>query len=202
MSARCFCLTVLCGTLAPLAFGQQARLLQSGATRTGVFLGRSGKPMAKAKLFLGQVVGDQEISFAKIKLPASLPSAVCDDQGRFQFKPFPAGEYTLVYQPAGAAGVVPTEIGIKSLEAVTRSLAPGLRGMEFGAKENFAERAWGPSFTLLKGHTFYLDGQNMKIWNATLRHRQTGPYLEVRRGIIWIQKLDEKAPIKFDAWSY
>lgn len=203
MSAGCFCLSVLLGTLVPLAFGQQTKPQpKSAATVSGVFTGRSGKPLAKAKLFLGQVVGDQEVLYARIKMPATLPSAVCDDQGRFQFKDVTTGEYTIVYQPAGASDLLPTEIGIKSFLAVTRSLAPALRGIEFGATEALPERAWGPSFTLLKGHTFFLEGQSMKIWNATIRRGQLGPCMEIRRGVIWLRRLEDKGQIKFEAWSY
>lgn len=198
-----FCLPILAGTLFPLAFGQQARPQpKSQAAVSGVFTGRSGKPQARAKLFLGQVVGDDEVTYARIKLPDTLPSTVCDDQGRFQFKGVTPGQYTIVYQPAGAAALLPTEIGIKSFLAVTRSAAPGLRGMEFGANDSLAERAWGPSFTLLKGHTFFLEGQNMKLWNATIRRGQRGPYMEIRRGLIWLQRLEDKGQIKFEAWGY
>ena len=203
MSASCCRLFVLPLALAPLTFGQQAKTQSKpGTAASGVFVGRSGKPLARAKLFLGRIVADQEIAYARIRLPATLPSAVCDSQGRFEFKGFTPGEYTIVYQPPGPAAVVPVEINIKAFEAVAPSLAPGLKGMEFGANEVFAERAWGPSFTLLKGHTFLLEGKTMKLWNATVRRGQYGPYMEIRRGLIWFQRFEDKGQIKFDAWSY
>ena len=57
---------------------------KQGATASGVFVCRGGKSMAKARLFMGEVVRDEEVLFAKIKLTASLPTALTDDQGRFQ----------------------------------------------------------------------------------------------------------------------
>jgi len=45
-------------------------------------------------------------------------------------------------------------------------------------------------------------GKNMKIYNATLRRGQQGPYLEVRRGTIWLQDFQDKIQFKFDAWSF
>jgi hypothetical protein len=171
------------------------------ATAEGVFVGRSGKPMAKARLFLGEVTGDEDSLYAKVKLPARLPSAVADEQGRFQFKGFPPGKYTIVYQPAGASGLLPAEFNIKALVAVDKSMAPGLRGMELGKNEPLADRAWGV-FTLLKGHTFMADGQFMKIWNATARRNPHGPFVEIRRGLIWMQPLGDKSQLKLEAWSF
>lgn len=171
------------------------------ATAEGVFVGRSGKPMVKARLFLGEVAGDEDSPYAKVKLPARLPSAVTDEQGRFQFKGFPPGKYTIVYQPAGASGLLPTEINIKALAAVDRSMAPGLRGIELGKNEPLAERAWG-AFALLKGHTFMADNQFMKLWNATARRNPHGPLVEIRRGVIWMQPLGDKSQIKLEAWSF
>jgi hypothetical protein len=93
-------------------------------------------------------------------------------------------------------------MGIKSFMESVRSLAPLLQGQEFGASSSLSPRPWGDQYTLLKGHTFYLLGPNMKLWNATVRRGQQGPYMEIRKGVIWLQKLDDKSEIKFDAWSF
>lgn len=203
---------LLVWTAVSLVHAQQAKAPAKGAppappakgsaTASGVFLGRSGKPMAKARLFLGEIAGDQEVLYAKVKLPTTLPSATADDQGRFQFKGFPPGEYTIVYLPAGAPPVVPAEINIKAFLAVTKSIAPLLRNFELGKSEPYPERPWGREFTLMKGHTFMSEGPTMKIWNATVRRGQSGPYLEIRRGLIWLQKLEDGSQIRFEAWSY
>ena len=58
---------------------------KSGAPASGVFTGRSGKPMANMRLILAEVTGDQELTYAKIKLAVSPPTAVTDDKGQFQF---------------------------------------------------------------------------------------------------------------------
>jgi hypothetical protein len=68
--------------------------------------------------------------------------------------------------------------------------------------EPLAERAWGQTFSLLKGHTFWSMGANMKIWNATVRWHKQGPYLEMRKGVVWLETIDEKSQIKLEAWSY
>lgn len=175
---------------------------KGSATASGVFHGRSGKPMARARLFLGEIVGDQEVLYAKVKLPTTLPSATADDQGRFQFKGFPPGEYTIVYLPAGAPPVVPAEIHIRAFLAVTKSIAPLLRNFELGKSEPYPERPWGREFTLMKGHTFMSEGPTMKIWNATVRRGQNGPYMEIRRGLIWLQKLEDGSQIRFETWSF
>jgi hypothetical protein len=201
MGAKWICVFSI-GAFAILTAGEQAKTQpKAGAIAAGVFVGRSGKPMAKARLYLGEILGDQDVTYAKIK-PLALPAATCDDQGRFQFKDFPPGEYTIVYQPTGAAAVLPTEISIKPFFAVTRSLVPELRDFELGKTEPYPDRAWGRYFTLLKGHTFFSEGPNMKIWNATVRRGPQGPQVEIRRGLIWLQRLDNKSQIKFDAWSY
>ncbi len=175
---------------------------KGSATVTGVFMGRSGKPMVKARLFLGELVGDHEVLYARLKLPTTLPSATTDDQGRFQFQGLPPGEYTIVYLPAGAPPVVPAEINIRAFLAVTQSIAPLLRNFELGKSEPYAERPWGREFTLMKGHTFMSEGPTMKIWNATVRRGQTGPYMEIRRGLIWHQKMHDGSQIRFEAWSF
>ena len=194
---------ILLAGLTPLAVSQQTKpQSKSTAAVAGVFAGRSGKPMAKARLYLGQVVGDRDVASARIKLPPSIDAVTCDAQGHFEFKRISPGEYTILYLTAGSTVLVPTEIGIKSLMAEARSIAPLLRGQEFGTSEPLTERTWGDQYTLLKGHTFYLLGQGMKIWNATARRGQQGPYIEIRRGLIWLQKLDDKSQIKLVAWSY
>jgi len=195
---------LLAAILAPLP-GQQAKTQPkpSGATATGTITGRSGKPLAKARLTLGELVGDQETIYAKIRFPGKLATVTTDDKGKFQMTGFTPGTYTIVYQLAGAGGLMPTEIPIKPLAAVTKSIMPLMRGMEIGRSgEPYADRAWGQRFTILKGHTFYLEGTYMKVFNATVRLGQQGPYLEIRRGIIWMQKLDDKSQISLDAWSY
>jgi hypothetical protein len=42
----------------------------------------------------------------------------------------------------------------------------------------------------------------MKIWNATVRRGPQGPFLELRRGRLWLQNFEDKSEIKFDAWSF
>ena len=54
-----------------------------GAPASGVFMGRSGKPMANMRLILAEVTGDQELTYAKIKLAMNPPTAVTDDKGQF-----------------------------------------------------------------------------------------------------------------------
>ncbi len=176
--------------------------VKADAVADGVFLGRSGKPMAKAKVFLGEVTADEDFPYAVLRLPERLPSAVTDDQGRFQFKNFPPGRYTIVYQPAGAAGILPVQVNIRALSATDQNIAPGLRGIELGKADPFADRLWTKAFTLLKGHTLMTQGDAMKVWNATVRRNPGGPFLEIRRGVLWIQQLGDKSQIKLDAWSY
>lgn len=175
---------------------------RGSASATGVLVKRSGKPIPKARLFLGRVAGDHEVLYAKLKLPTTLPSATSDEQGRFRFQGLPPGEYTIVYLPAGAPPVLPAEINIKGFFAVTKSIAPLLRNFEPGKSEPYAERPWGREFTLMTGHTFMSEGPTMKIWNATVRRGQTGPYMEIRRGLFWLQMLEDGSQIRFEAWSF
>lgn len=169
---------------------------------TGVFMGRSGKPMAGARLVLGEVAGDDTVLYARVRLVDKVRAAVADAQGRFQFKGFDPGTYTIVYEPPGAGGVLPVQINIRAFLATTRSITPLLYDVELGKNEPYAERRWGGRFTLLKGHTFYSQGPSMKIWNATIRQGSRGPYLEIRRGVVWMSRFDYDSEIKFDAWSY
>jgi len=175
--------------------------VKADAVADGVFVGRSGKPMANAKLYLGEIAADQDFAYAVIKLPERLPSAVADAQGRFQFRDFPPGRYTIVYQPTGA-GVLPAQINIRPLSATDQNMAPGLRGIELGKADPFSDRAWTKMFTLLKGHTLMTQGDSMKIWNATARRNPGGPFIEIRRGLLWTQQLADKSKIQLDAWSY
>lgn len=188
-----------------LSIGGQLLRAQAkpAATATGVFVGRSGKPMAGARLILCDVLEDREFLYARLRLLSSVPVATADAKGRFQLQGFkPGATYTLVYTLPGSSLALPAEISIRSLNATDRSIAPLLRNAELGTFEPFPERSWGPAFTLLKGHTFWSEGPQMKIWNATVRRGKEGPYLEIRRGVIWLQKLDDKTNFKFEAWSF
>jgi len=203
MNPRWLRMSVLLAFAVSAHAGQPAKAQpKASATAGGVFMGRSGKPMAKATLILGEAVSDQEVTVARIKVLGKLPSAVADDQGRFQFKGIPPGTYAILYYPGAAPTLLPVEFSIKSFLAVAKSIAPLLRGFELGKSEPFAERVWGREFTLLKGHTFYSEGEYMKIWNATIRRNPTGPYMEIRRGALWQERLNDKSEIKFEAWSY
>ncbi len=153
--------------------------------------------MAGARLILCAVVDDQD----KIKLLPDVPTATADQTGRFAFQGFTPGAYTIIYLPAKANVAVANEIDLAALRAVDKSIAPLLIKMELGADQAFKPRPWG-QFTLMQGHTFWSTGEHMKVWNATLRRGQQGPYLEVRRGRIWRNDFADKAQIKFDAWSY
>lgn len=174
----------------------------SEITATGVFLGRSGKPMADARLILGEVMGDEDVTYARVRLVAKVAAAVADAQGRFQFKGFTPGTYTVVYQPSGAGGVLPVQINIRPFLATTKSITPLLYNVELGTNEPYAERTWAGRFTLLKGHTFYSQGPSMKIWNATVRQGARGPYLEIRRGVVWMGRFDHGSEINYEAWSF
>lgn len=168
----------------------------------GVFVGRSGKPMAKARLVLGELIGDDQVTHAKIKLLDEVSTAVADDEGRFQFKGFTPGTYAILYLPSGAGGMLPVEISIRPFLASTKSITPLLRRVEIGKSRPYAQRKWGRRFTLLKGHTFFSEGETMKIWNATARWGQGGPYVEIRRGLLRTDELDDNSEIKLEAWSY
>jgi len=168
----------------------------------GLFVGRSGKPMARARLMLADISGDDVFRYARIRLVAKVATAVADADGKFEFKGFTPGVYTIVYQPPGSAGIVPVEIPIRTLSGTTDSIAPLLRGFELGRETPFGKRAWGTYFTLLDGHTLYSDGPKMRIWNATARYAQGGAHLEMRRGEPWTARLDAGSEIRFEAWSF
>jgi hypothetical protein len=174
-----------------------------GATASGVFVGRSGKPMANTRMILAEVAGDQDVIYAKIKLAVNPPIAVTDDKGQFQFTGFTPGMYAVLYSPAPASKVLPAEINIKALAAVAKSPFPLLRDTQIGDTGTpNPDRLWGRTFTLLKGHTFFAEGANMKIWNATARWGPQGPFMEVRKGVIVQQQFPDQRPIKLVAWSY
>jgi hypothetical protein len=176
---------------------------RAGATASGVFAGRSGKPMASMRLILAAVEGDRELSYAKVRLAVNPPLAVTDQKGQFQFTGVTPGMYTVLYGPASSAKVLPAEISIKALAAVTQSPMPLLRDVQIGDQgPPNPDRLWGRTFTLLKGHTFYAQGANMKIWNATVRWGPQGPYMEVRKGVIIVEEFPGSGPIKLVAWSY
>ena len=193
MRSRCLYLSVLAALAASLCAAQQA-------TATGALVGRSGKPLAKARVMLGAVSGDQEVVYARLKFLSV--ASTTDDKGRFQLKGFAPGTYTVVYTTGGGPSVLPVEISIKPLLAITKSTMPLFRGVEIGGGQAYPERLWGRRFTLLKGHTFYSEGEYMKIWNATARFGPQGPYLEIRKGVIWQGRLNDKSDIKLEAWSF
>jgi len=178
-----------------------AQAPSKGGTVTGVFLGRSGKPMKNARLALGQVVSDQLHIYAKVRI-ISGAAATADDAGKFELKDFAPGKYTLVYVPAGAAALWPVEVRISSLLAQTPSKMPMMKNVELGGDKPNPDQNWPGQFTLLRGHTFLSEGAYMKIWNATARKGASGPYFEVRKGILWTAEISPGSQIKFDAWSY
>jgi len=182
--------------------GQQPKSQPKPSTSAGgVFLGKSGKPMAGARLILCEVLEDRDSFRGKARLLANVPIATADKTGRFDFRGFAPGRYTILYLPVGVSAAVPNEIVVSPLEAIDKSIAPLLRNYELGTNKPYEARPWGP-FTLLKGHTFWSTGPQMKIWNATARRGQQGPFLEIRRGILWLGQMADKTEIKFDAWSF
>ena len=100
---RLVSLLLLAAVLSP-SFAQQK------VTAGGAFVGRSGKPMAKARLILAEIKGDDEVTYARIILPAQLPTATADASGAFQFTGIAPGEYTILYQPTGGAGATVEEL--------------------------------------------------------------------------------------------
>ena len=170
------------------------------ASASGVFTGRSGKPMAGAKLFLGKVEDTEEMLMAKIRL-SGLPVTQTDAQGKFKFTGFEPGRYTIVYSPAGGVPYTPAEISIKALQAVDRSILPQMKNVEIGTSLPLDERKWA-SFTLLKGHTFWSQGEQMKLWNATLKKLPAGPYLEMRKGFVWQVEFKDNGQVTWVAWGF
>ena len=169
----------------------------------GTFTGRSGKPMAGAHLSLGEVIGDKDFSYARVRIVSRVREVITDAKGQFEFKGVPAGTYTIVYQPGGMPGIlIPVEFGIRSFNVGTQTIAPGLRNVELGKNDPLPDKKWGQEYTLIKGHTFWSDGSTMKVWNATARKGAQGPFIEIRKGIIWQDRFDGKSEIKFSAWSF
>ena len=192
---------VLAAALPAACIGQQPKPSYKGdASVSGVLTGRSGKPLANARVFLGKVEDTEDVLQGNVRL-GGLPISQTDAQGRFKISGFAPGTYTLLYSPAGGSSIAPTEISIKALQATTPSILPQMHGVEIGLTSPLAERKWG-AFTLLKGHTFHGEGATMKIWNGTLRRGASGPYLEVRKGFIWRSDFKDKGDVKLEAWSY
>ena len=158
--------------------------------------------MAGARLILCDTAEDPDSFHGRIRVLPNVPTATADKLGRFDFRGFNPGRYTIVYFPAGVQAVMKNEISAGAIEAVDKSIAPLLNRFELGTNKPYDPRPWGPQFTLLKGHTLWSMGQKMRVWNATVRRGQQGPFLEVRRGNIWLQSLADKSEIKFDAWSF
>ncbi len=167
-------------------------------TANGVFLGKSGKPMAGARLILCEVLEDQ----GKVRLLSNVPTVTADPQGRFVLRGFQPGRWTMIYLLPGVNSAVPNEIDVSPLEAVDKSILPLMVRVELGTDTPYAARPWTRQFTLLKGHTFWSMGQQMKIWNATVRRGAQGPYLELRRGRLWLENFADKGQLKIDAWSF
>jgi hypothetical protein len=198
---RASILLAACGAL--FAGGPPVSDPEIEAQARGVFVGRSGKPMAQARLILAEVVGDTKTAFARVRFPAKTAPAVADGYGRFRLRIPAPGNYTIVYQPAGTGGPWPAEIDIQPLAASAKSILPLMRNAEVGMSGvPYTERSWGQGWTLLKGHTFYSEGPYMRIWNATVRHGAHGLCLEIRKGVLWQERLDGKSRIRLMAWSY
>lgn len=157
--------------------------------------------MAGARLILCGVYENQYSFRGVVRLLDGVPTATADAAGKFEFKGFAPGRYTIIYLPAAVKIAVPNEITVSPLDAVDQSIAPLLRSTELGTSRPYEPRIWGP-FTLMKGHTFWSTGPQMKIWNATVRRGQQGPFLEVRRGNLWMQQMAAGTEVKFDAWSF
>ncbi|HSW49515.1 MAG TPA: hypothetical protein VLH09_05035 [Bryobacteraceae bacterium] len=157
--------------------------------------------MAGARLILCSVHENRDSFRGVLRMLDGVPTATADKTGRFAFKGFAKGRYCIIYLPAGIQAVMPNEIAISTLEGIDKSIAPLLRDYELGKTKPYEERPWA-EFALLKGHTLWSMGDTMKLWNATVRRGKQGPFLEVRRGVVWLHDLADKSEIKFDAWSY
>lgn len=191
--------TLLLATVTVCFAGQPPKPQTKPATSAGgVFLGKSGKPMAGARLILCEARED----LARIRILANVPTAATDPQGKFTISGFEPGRLTLIYLPAGFRAAIPNEIDIAPLEAVDRCPFPLLVRVELGKDTPYDARPWSSQFTLLKGHTFWSLGAQMKVWNATVRRGSQGPFLELRRGRIWLADFEDKSQVKFEAWSY
>ena len=173
-------------------------------TVSGTVKGRSGKPLAKAWVCLGEL--EQSVIEGKdVKLKLTQLTGVTDDDGRFQIEDVPAGTYTLAYRPAPATGAKGgVEISVANLAAGQRSEMPDLRDREVGTFRPFKQRPWSRQFTLMKGHTLYttFSGKRWKIWNASVRRGRRGPYLEMRKNEIRRWKFPQDSDITLEAWSF
>ncbi|MBS1855927.1 MAG: carboxypeptidase regulatory-like domain-containing protein [Acidobacteria bacterium] len=186
-------------TVALCFAGQQPKPPSNPATSaSGVFLGRSGKPMAGARLILCEARED----LARIRILANVPTATTDQQGQFTIRGFEPGRWTIIYLPAGFRAAIPNEIDFSALEAVDRCPFPLLVRVELGKDTPYEARPWSSQFTLLKGHTFWSLGAQMKVWNATVRRGPQGPFLELRRGRVWLTDFEDKRQVRFESWSY
>ncbi|MCP5117807.1 MAG: hypothetical protein GY953_43870, partial [bacterium] len=91
---------------------------------TGTFMGRSGKPMAGAKLVLGTISGDTQYPDDLITLAENVDTATVDKEGKFQFKDFEPGKFTILYLPRGGGSLFPRELRVKVLGGTMDSIAP------------------------------------------------------------------------------
>jgi len=178
--------------------GQQPKSQTKPTSVTGTFFGRSGKPMAGARLILC----DAPYDGGKVKILPNVPTAVVDPAGKFTIGGFDPGSWTVIYLPAGVDTAISNEIDISALEASDKNPLPLLVKVELGTTKPNEPRPWTKQFTLLKGHTFWSTGALMKIWNATARRGTQGPFFEIRRGRIFTQPFQDKGQIKLDAWSF
>jgi len=177
---------------------------EAKATVSGFLTGRvSKRPLAKAWVLLGRLTRDTDGRPTDLILTQF--GATTDDKGYFQIKDVPLGSYTLVYRPApGPPLKGGGKIAVRSLSMGIRSFMPMIRDKEVGTATPFDERQWTPEFTLLKGHTLYAVplGGLMKIWNGSVRSGRQGPFIEMRRNLIWTQDVQKDVQVKFEAWSF
>jgi len=169
---------------------------------SGMFVGRSKAPMAGVRLILCEPQVDPARHQGKLIPVKGVPAAFADAAGKFTFKGFTPGRYSIVYVLPGVDAPLPPELDVSSLDTASKSRTPLLVKVEIGASgPAFQPVMWG-DFTLLKGHTFWTLGPTMKVWNATARRGQRGPYIEVRKGVVWQQELQDKTEIRLDAWGF
>jgi hypothetical protein len=157
--------------------GQEAKPQpKAGVGANGMFVGRSGKPMAKMRLILAEVTGDQELTYAKIRLPTNPPIAITDDKGQFQFTSVTPGTYVVLYAPASSSKVLPAENNIKAFsEGCQVALPVVARHPDRRDRRAVSDGPGAEHSRVLKGHTFPAEGPNMKIWNASARFGPGGP---------------------------
>ena len=167
----------------------------------GVFMGRSGKPMANALVVFGKVIRDEAMKPQQIQCGPTAITVTTDAEGRFRVSNFTPDEYAVLYQPAGPAAGIPGVMIITPLFGNAESFMPLLENVEIGRDSDYEERTWGTGFVLLEGHTLFNKGRLMSIYNATVRTGSSGPYVELRQGQLVTAKLEDNAEIKIDAWS-